>query len=134
MSDKRTMAEFKVTSISYEESRTKYFQERMKTLEGKLEWWCNQERYKRFSGRRIDRECSELGAEISYLRDAMNALMDKSCIVHCSECKHWNTEECPMCYEKEFYDDEDGYVYRIYNQADYDTGFCDSGERFGVLE
>lgn len=70
------MAEFKVTSISYEESRTKYFQDRIKALERKLDWWCKQEPYTRYGSMEIERHCSELGAEISYLRDAMNALMD----------------------------------------------------------
>lgn len=128
------MPEFKVISISYEESRNKYFEDRMKTLEGKLKWWCKQEPYKRYGSLEIDRHCSELGAEISYLGDAHYALMDKSTIVHCSECKHWDTEECPMCHRVEWYDDDDGWDYTLENKADYDKGFCDSGERFGVIE
>lgn len=74
------------------------------------------------------------GCECNLICYLSEKFRPKSTIVHCSECKHWDTEECPMCHRVEWYDDDDGWDYSIENKADYDKGFCDIGERFKDIE
>lgn len=70
------MSENKLTlkTLSYEESRTEYFSRKIKQLERELKWWSCQKPGKQYSERAIYESCSDVGAEISYMNDALNAL------------------------------------------------------------
>lgn len=50
-------------------------------------------------------------------------------IVRCRDCKHWDTEDCPMVFREEYYDEDDGYDYWFNNNAEED-GFCHRGEKW----
>lgn len=55
----------------------------------------------------------------------------ESQIIHCKNCKHRGTEECPMHYEEWVSFEEDGYIEsdNIAHDQTRDDGFCDRGER-----
>ena len=52
-------------------------------------------------------------------------------IIRCKDCKHRDTEECPMRYEEWVSFEEDGYIEsdNIAHDQTRDDGFCDRGER-----
>ena len=63
----------KIVAMGYEESRLEFFEEQKKLHEQKLHWWMHQKPYKQYSPNVIYEKCSEHGAAISYLEDAIRA-------------------------------------------------------------
>lgn len=53
-------------------------------------------------------------------------------VVHCKDCKHRGTDDCPMYFEEDnTYTDDDGHREWDWTEHDHthDDGFCDRGER-----
>ena len=50
-------------------------------------------------------------------------------VVRCKECIHQHTLDCPMNYEVETYDEDDGYDSYMACNATNPEGFCMCGER-----
>ena len=49
-------------------------------------------------------------------------------IVFCKDCKYRGSYiECPMCYEEDYYDEDEGWD-SIYHDSTLDDSFCDRGE------
>ena len=64
----------KIVAMGYEASRLEFFEEQKKLHEQKLRWWKHQKPCKQYSSIYIHEKCSNHGAAIQYLSDAINAL------------------------------------------------------------
>lgn len=60
--------------LNYEDSRLEFFREQRKIHEQKLHWWKHQNPFKQFDPYIIHQKCSDHGAAISYINDAIEAL------------------------------------------------------------
>lgn len=58
-----------------------------------------------------------------------NAPADLVEVVRCKDCKWQHTLDCPMNYEVETYDDDDGWDRYMSTNAYHDDGFCWIGVR-----
>lgn len=50
-------------------------------------------------------------------------------VVRCKDCKFQHTLECPMNYQVDTWDEDDGYDWYMATNASNDDGYCWCGER-----
>lgn len=85
----------KIKQMPYEECREDFFVNLIKHAENKIKYWKRQKGYRC----EIDENLAEAGAEISYCRDALNAL-EKQIPKKCTDGFHkekFIDGRCPTC-------------------------------------
>lgn len=60
--------------VSYEKRRKKFFEAKLKEAERKLKWWADGKRLGNKSFIQIDDMCNKYGMEMSFYKDALDAL------------------------------------------------------------
>lgn len=67
---------------------------------------------------------------VVHVEDVENApAVDAVHVVRCKDCEYQHTIECPMNYEVNTFDEDDGFDSYMTANASYDDGFCWCGDR-----
>lgn len=61
-------------TVSYNKRRKKFFEAKLKETERKLKWWADGKRLGNKSFIQIDDMCTKYGMEMSFYKDALDAL------------------------------------------------------------